>query len=198
MNNITKITFYTIAFLFIFTFDSLSEEKTRYVFEDRNIKKADIMAITYKDENLSKSFSSLFLNKLDNNKSNVQFSTNATNADVIIELKIKNLSSEIKNINISDFVDYVIKEQQVKLEVELLVRNTKDNELIWKRKYSKYDSQAWLVFSRPKIGSNNIISTFNSPDNISVSMYQKYTEYEFINRVFVEVLTNLCKNLVRI
>lgn len=198
MNNITKVLFYTIAFLFIFTFNSLSEEKTRYVFEDRNIKKADIMAITYKDENLGKAFSTLFFNKLNNNKSNVQFFSNTNNTDITIELKIKNLSSEIKNINISDFVDYVIKEQQVKLEVELLVRNTKDNELIWKRKYSKYDSQSWLVFSRPKIGSNNIISTFNSPDNISVSMYQKYTEYEFINRIFVEVLTNLCENLVKI
>lgn len=198
MNNITKVTFYTIAFLFIFTFNSLSEEKTRYVFEDRNITKADIVDISYKDENLSKSFSNSFFNKLNNNKSNVQFFSNTSKSDITIELKIKNLSSEIKNINISDFVDYIIKEQQVKLEVELLVRSTKDNELIWRRKYSKYDSQAWLVFSRPKIGSNNIISTFNSPDNISVSMYQKYTEYEFINRVFVEVLTNLCKNLVRI
>lgn len=198
MNDITKLTFYTIAFLFIFTFNSLAEEKPHYVFEDRNIKKAEIISINYKDENLSKTLSDLFINLLTSNKSGVQFFSTTSHADVIIELKIKNLVSEVKNINISDFVDYIIKEQQVKFEVELIVTNTKDNELIWKRKYSKYDSQAWLVFSKPRIGSNNIISTFNSPDNISVSMYQKYKEYEFIERVFVEVLTTLCGNLVKI
>lgn len=198
MNDITKLTFYTIAFLFIFTFNSLAEEKSHYVFEDHNIKKAKIISINYKDENLSKNLSDLFINLLTSNKSGVQFFSTTNHTDVIIELKIKNLVSEVKNINISDFVDYIIKEQQVKFEVELIVTNTKDNELIWKRKYSKYDSQAWLVFSKPRIGSNNIISTFSSPDNISVSMYQKYKEYEFIELVFVEVLTTLCGNLVKI
>ena len=72
------------------------------------------------------------------------------------------------------------------------------NDLIWKRKFSKYDFHKWLDFTKPRIGSNNIITLFNLQYDFDGKLYRKYTENEFIDIQLLKVVNILAKDLIKL
>lgn len=228
MNNITNLYLYIICLFFSFIFihpnNAFAEDKKRYVLEDRKIDEISILPFSSKDKNSSERITKIFYDILLKNKSSIKvnnkddklkFGSHNLNERINSQLNrtylfnkekksayiygnIKTFYSEVKTINISDFIDYNIFEHQVKIEIELFVVDSDNNELLWKRKYSKYNFHDWINFLNPKIGSNNIISLFYAPDNLNAKLYRKYTEDEFINLQIIQIVTTLMKNLCKI
>ncbi len=168
---------------------------------DRGIKTVGILPIIYKDKKISENIREKFLFLLKKNTSNIEFillEEENKNVDSILSGEIKEYTSEVKSNTIADAYTYDILDQQVKIAIDIEIRDTKENDLIWRRRASKYSTQSWLDFVRPRIGTNNIVDYFYVPNQLSTGLKRQFSEYELIDRTINDVIKDLSNNLVKI
>lgn len=195
---ILKYIFYSLTILFLFSINVYAE---RYVLKDRGIKTVGILPFNYKDQIISDSLRMKFLNILSKNVSGVKFvnvENNDKSLDCILSGELKEYSSEIKSNTIADAYNYDILEQQVKISIDIEIRDIENNDLIWRRKSSKYNTQSWLDFIRPRIGDNYVVDYFNVPFQLATGLKKQYSEQEFIDRTINDVVGDLSSNLVKL
>ncbi len=199
-----KIVFFLLFFLLIGNKSpGLAENfQERFVLEDREIKSVGILPVKTDPVKIKNNISEKFFQLMKNNKSDIKFflipDDKNINLDSIITGEVKEYSSETKDIIFSDFFEYRILEQQIKVGIEIKITDSKTNDLIWKRKASKYNSQRWIDFYRLRIGTNQVIEAFYLPSQLAVNMKKQYTEEELVDKTISEVIEDLAKNLVKL
>lgn len=192
--------FNVLVLLLLFTSKSYADNE-RFVLEDRKVKNVGIMLFTAKDPVLAKKVTEKFLILLSQNKSEIKFTMIEKEnnlVDSILTGELKEYNSEIKSNTIADAYNYDILEQQVKIGIEIEVKETQNNDLIWRRKTSKYSTQSWLDFVRSRIGDNNVVDYFYVPFQLSTGLKKQYSEEEFIDRTISDVVKDLSTNLVKL
>lgn len=190
--------FYSLLIIFMFQYPIYAE---RYVLKDRDIKTVGILPFIYKDQVISNNIREKFLNILSKNDSNIKFinvDNTVKDVDCVLSGELKEYNSEIKSNTIADAYNYDILEQQVKISIDIEIRDTDNNDLIWRRKSSKYSTQSWLDFIRSRIGDNNVVDYFNVPFQLSTGLKKQYSEQEFIDRTINDVVKDLSFNLVKL
>ena len=190
-----------ICFIFFSTFAHSETFKEKYILTDRNIKSVGILPFIYKDQKIGEKVRIKFLDLLKNNQSNIKFvlvDKESKNVDSILSGEIKDYSSEVKSNTVSDAYNYDILEQQVKVGIDIEIRDNTDNDLIWRRRASKYSTQSWLDFVRSKIGDNNIVDYFYVPNQLSTGLKRQYSEDELIDKTINDVIKDLSNNLVKL
>ncbi|MBC7476214.1 MAG: hypothetical protein H7263_18165 [Candidatus Sericytochromatia bacterium] len=198
--------YYTFAiFTLVFLFGSKDtiafEYKQRYILEDRKIKSVCLLAPKYKNKKVADDILNIFFNFLSSNNSKILFFKNDCNSrdyDAVINTDLKEYSSQIKTNTISDSLSYDVLEQQVKISIEIKIKDKKTDDLIWKRNASKYQSQSWLNFSRSRIADNKIASFFSVPSQLATSIKRQYNEKELIDKTINDVIKDLSINLVNL
>jgi hypothetical protein len=199
-----KIIKTSIFFFLLINFHPAFAElfQERYVLEDREIKTVGILPFTTEPVKIKNNISDKFFILMKENKSKINISQIETeqniHLDSILKGEVKEYSSETKDIIFSDFFEYHILEQQIKVGIEIQVFDSKTNDLIWRRKASKYNSQRWIDFYRPRIGNNEVVDSFYLPTQLVVNMRKQYTEKELIDKTISEVIEDLAKNLVKL
>ena len=197
--------FISIYFLSFCPFSTLVVKaetlKERYVLNDRNIKSVGILPFIYKDEKIGQKIREKFLSILKKNQSGVNFiliDKDIKTVDSILSGELKEYSSEVKSNTIADAYNYDILEHQVKIGIDIEIRDTKDNDLIWRRRASKYATQSWLDFVRSRIGDNNITDYFYVPNQLATGLKRQYSEDDMIDKTIYDVIKDLSNNLVKI
>ncbi|MFN8575293.1 MAG: hypothetical protein U0354_00400 [Candidatus Sericytochromatia bacterium] len=200
MKNLKYIILLSSVFLFyITTYKAYSNE--RYVLKDRDIKTVGILPFTFKDSKISSKVRIKFLNILSDNLSGIKFINLEEinkNVDCVLSGDIKEYTSEIKSNTIADAYNYDILEQQVKISINIEIRDTENNDLIWRRQSSKYSTQSWLDFVRSRIGDNNVVDYFFVPNQLSTGLKKQYNDEDFIDKTINDVVKDLSFNLVKI
>lgn len=186
----------SISIIVFFSKSSYSNE--RYVLPDRKISSIGIENFEYKDQVKSNIIKKIFFNNLLKNKSNIKVEEYNENKefDVILKAEIKEYISEIKEFIISDFINYNIMEHQLKLTLKIKVIDSKSNDLIWIRTFSKYNTQSWMDFSKQRIGANQIIDYFLVPNQLAKNMQKQYDAKEFEEKLINDVTLELIRDLV--
>lgn len=192
--------FISFFILLIFSLNVYAEQE-RYVLKDRDIKKVGILPFKHKNIELSKKIRDKFLKTLSQNKSNIEFLNIEEvnkNVDCVLTGELNEYKSEVKSNTIADAYNYDILEQQVKIAIDIEIRDTENNDLIWRRKSSKYNTQSWLDFVRSRIGDNNVIDYFYVPNQLSTGLKKQYNEEEFVDKTMNDVVKDLSFNLVKL
>ena len=171
----------------------------RYVLEERNIKALNISEVLAENKDAEVTVLTQFTNKLNTNKSNVKITNfnNTEEVDANLKINIKEFNSTIENIVISDFVNYNIIEQQVKVSIQIIIEDAKTHDVIWKRTANKYDNQSWLDFAKQRIGTNQVVDYFYVPNQISKGLKKQYEEKMFAEKTLNEFIIELTSNIVR-
>lgn len=175
--------------------------KPRYILEDRNIKSVGILPFVAKDDKLSKLITNKFLFLLSKNISGVKFSLleKADNTvESILTGDLTDYNSVVKSNTIADAYNYDILEQQVKITIDIEIKDSQENDLIWRRRASKYTTQSWLDFVRSRIGDNNVVDYFLVPNQLATSLKKQYTEDELVDKTVNDVIRDLSDNLVKL
>jgi hypothetical protein len=176
--------------------------RERYVLADREIKSVGILPFQTEPVKITDNISEKIFLLMKNNQSDIKVSLlrngQETNLDSILKGEVKEYSSETKDIIFSDFFEYHILEQQVKIGIEIQILDPKTRDLIWRRKASKYSSQRWMDYHRPRIGTNQVVDAFYIPTQLAVNMKKQYTEEELVDKTISDVIEDLAKNLVKL
>jgi hypothetical protein len=178
--------------------------QARFILEDRKIKSIGIFPFKSKSEEIGKKITKKFYEKLKENKSDIEvnifenYNLPNKNTESVLSGEIKEYYSEIKTITFSDFFDYDILEQQIKVGIEIKIEDSKTKDLLWIRKSSKFNSQRWIDYNRPRIGSNYVTDYFYIPTQLQVSMKKQYPDEVLVDKTINEVIEDLAKNLVKL
>ncbi len=192
---------FTLVFLFGFKDTIAFTYKQRYILEDRKIQSVCLLAPKYENKKVADDVLNIFFQLLSNNNSKILFfkdDCNSREYDALIDTEIKEYSSKIKTNTISDSLSYDVIEQQIKISIEIKIKDKKTDDLVWKRNASKYQSQSWLNFSRSRIADNKIASFFSVPSQLSTSIKKQYNEKELIDKTINDVIKDLSSDLVNL
>ncbi len=196
--------FVFLFYFFCFSISFVSAYIEKYLLEDRKIKSICVAPFKGKSEETEKRISEKFYKKLQQNNSGIEVillkndDSQNINCDFILYGEIKDYYAEIKTITFSDFFDYDIFEQQIKVGIEIKIEESKTKDLLWIRKASKFNTQRWIDYNRPRIGSNYITDYFYIPTQLQVSMKKQYPEEVLVDKTINEVIEDLVKNLVKL
>ena len=172
----------------------------RYVLEDRKIRSLCILPFKAKEIELGLNITEKFFITLKNNFSSVRVlnSEITENCDGILSGELKNYTSETKTNTISDALSYDVVEQQIKVAIEIEIKESKTKDILWRRMATGYKAQSWIEFTRARIADNNLLSFFSVPNQLATSIKKQYNEKEFIDMTINDVVLDLSTNLVKL
>lgn len=186
-----------LSILLIGFFSKSSYSNERYVLPDRKITSIEIGSFDFKDSLIVDQIKNNFIKNFSNNKSNVLINKEKNN-QTILTAEVKEYTSQVKDFIISDFINYNIKEHQLKFTLKIKIVDSQTNDLIWVRTFSKYKTQSWMDFSKQRIGANQIIDYFLVPNQLAKSMQKQYDDKEFEESIIDDVNKELISDLVKL